>query len=101
MTKKQEDSNTEGISVSIMNKNPKKDPITYEIRTIQDICDSITSDNIDGFLKDFKMCLHTYLLMQGLNNAAIKEGTIPEGNKILMPSFKWIDDWKPKKTRKK
>lgn len=100
--KEQEDNKTtEEINVRIQNKNPKKDPITYHLRTIQDIADCVTSDNVKGFLKDFEICLHTLLLMKSLNNAAIQEGKIPTDTKILMPHIEWIDDWKPKRTRKK
>lgn len=66
---------------------------------MQDIANCITSQNIDGFLKDFEMCLRTYLLTKAITDASIKECRTPIGTTIKFLSFTWIDDWKPKKPK--
>lgn len=80
------------VKIAFQKKDPKPDPKSYRIETIADITKCVTSENIDGFLRDFEMVLRSYLLMKELNNAGIKEGTIPEGAEIEMPFFEWIDD---------
>ena len=86
----------EEIKVKIQNNNPKKKDVkTYEIATVQDMADCVTSENIEGFLQDLEMCLRSHILVKALTNAQISEGKLPPDFKILFPSFKWIDDWKP------
>jgi hypothetical protein len=86
----------EEIKVKIQNNNPKKKGVkTYEIATVQDMADCVTSENIEGFLQDLEMCLRTHILVKACTNAQISEGKLPPDFKILFPSFKWIDDWKP------
>ena len=83
------------IKVKIQNNNPKKKGVnTYEIATVQDMADCVTSENIKGFLIDLEGCLQSHILIKALTNAQISEGKLPPDFKILFPSFKWIDDWK-------
>jgi hypothetical protein len=90
----------EEIKVKIQNNNPKKKGIkTYEIVTVQDIADCVTSENIEGFLQDLEGCLRSHILVSALTNAHISDGKLPADCKILFPSFLWIDDWKPTKNK--
>lgn len=100
MTKEQEDNTQDLIQIRIQNKNPKKDPITYKLVTVQDIADCVTVDNIDGFLKDFRMCLESVLLMKLVYEEHKKKGEIPQDSKVIMPHIEWTDDWKPKRKKK-
>ncbi len=99
MTPEQE--NNGHIGFEIRNKNPIKNPKEYEIKTIEDIDNCVTRENIDGFLKDFEMVLRMHFLYNEILKAQIAEGKIPEGTTIPLVSFKWIDDWKRKKKKTK
>lgn len=80
------------FKIALMKKTAKEDAKSYQIRTVQDIADCVTDDNIEGFLHDFEFVLRCHILLKAINEAGIKEGKIPEGSKIELPSFEWIDD---------
>jgi hypothetical protein len=82
------------IEVAFMNKNPKENPISYHIETIQDIADCVTMENVDGFLTDFELSIKSYLLAKSLLEEQINKGEMPKDAKVKFPSFTWIDDWK-------
>lgn len=86
------DGHNDGLIFELKNKDPKENPITHEITSLQDIANAVTVENIDGFIVDFKGALLAYLL--------VKE-TVKESNpniELIFPSFTWTDDWKPQKT---
>lgn len=87
---------TGNIEIKLQNNDPKDNPKSYQISTLQDIADCVTPENITGFLKDFEGCLRSYHLMQAILKAAVDEGRMEE-SKLEFPSFTWIDDWKPEK----
>jgi galactitol-specific phosphotransferase system IIB component len=70
------------ILVSMMKKNPKPDAKSYQISTIQDMINAVTSENIDSFLKDFENVLRVGIIF--------KENS--PTNSLAFPSFEWIDD---------
>lgn len=76
------------IIIGIQNQDAKPDPQIYRIKTLQDIADCVTDENIKGFLIDFELTLRTYFLVK-----SISEETNP-GYKINFPEFEWIDDHK-------
>lgn len=76
------------LQINIQNQNPIPDPKTYTIRTLQDIADCVTSENIEGFLQDFELTLRSYLFIK-----SVSEETNP-GYKVNFPEFGWIDDHK-------
>ncbi len=90
---------TAKIEVAFMNKNPKENPISYHIKTIQDIADCVTIDNIEGFLIDFELSLKSYLLAKAVLDEKIEKGEVPNDAKVKFPSFTWIDDWKPNQNK--
>lgn len=100
MTPEQEETN-DLIKFKITNNNPIKNPKQYEIKTIEDIFNCVTHENIKGFMTDFEMMLMSYLLMDALIKAQISDGKLPEGTKTPIPTFTWIDDWKRKKKKTK
>lgn len=55
----------------------------HDIKTIEDIVNTVNEDNIENFLKDFSTWLDVRLSIKGtpLENAMIDSDT-----------FKWIDD---------
>lgn len=88
------------IQFKLQNLNPKKNPVSYNIETLQDIADCITNENYEGFLVDFEACLLSVLLMKSTIKGLVDEGKIPDDTKVEFPKFTWIDDWKPKRKRK-
>lgn len=73
------------LEFKLKNSDPKSNPVTHEISTIQDILNCVNSDNISGFLTDFEGLLRSYILAK----------SIDKGVFVQLP-FKWIDDWKVK-----
>lgn len=79
--------------VKIQKKNPKKNPKTYTVETVQDIFNLVTEKNINRFMKEFKMGLKTGIELRKLVTViAKKDGVEPSVNVLDMPSFTWIDD---------
>ena len=59
----------------------------HKIKTIQDIIDVVTEDNIDNFMKDFRGFIDAYIAMKGFSDAAV--GTdVP----MSVATLTWIDD---------
>ena len=65
----------------------------YKIKTIEDITDVITEDNLEYFLKDFKNFLESYLFAKQLINSLEEDEGVKKSEKIAS-SFTWIDDKK-------
>jgi hypothetical protein len=82
------------MSIELKNLNPKEDAITYKIETVKDIIKCVTSENVEGFLKDFEGFLHSILLMKSLDEQIIKEANLPIESLIECTYFEWTDDWK-------
>jgi hypothetical protein len=83
----------EELIISIKNANPKKGAAqTYDIRTLQDITDCVTSENIEGFLVDFECVLRAHILIRALTAEKAQKGEIHEDSIIVFESFEWIDD---------
>jgi len=89
------------INFKLQNKNPKKNPVSYQIETMQDIANCVTIDNIDGFMIDFEASVRSFLLFKSIKDDLVSKGELPPGSEIQFPSFEWIDDWKPKRKRNK
>jgi hypothetical protein len=83
------------IEFKISNLNPKENPTTYEIKTLQDIGNCITNENLAGFIKDLEICLASFLLYKALIKEGIDKGEVSPDTEVTFPSMKWIDDWKP------
>jgi hypothetical protein len=88
----QKNTEKETFKIGFMKKDPKPNAKSYQIKTVQDIMDCVTSENVDQFLTDFEMVVRSCLMMKMINEDGIKAGIIPEGHKIDFPSFEWIDD---------
>lgn len=89
---KEETSDKEGmIKLEITKKNPKKNAKSYHIETVQDIFNVINSKNINKFIREFKIVLHSGLLLKACNENFTKEGKYPKQD-ILFRYFEWIDD---------
>lgn len=73
-------------------KNPKSDAKTYRIETVQDILNAVNSENIDKFIHEFEVTLHSAMLLRAINDGLKKEGKVPEDAEIKFTHFDWIDD---------
>jgi hypothetical protein len=95
----------EMYGLHIQNKKKRKlkkgesDYPQYEFRTVSEIFDALTKENINRFFRDFKTGMSVSVHMRDLTVAiakdlATKDGVeLPELGKVIeMPSFTWIDD---------
>ncbi len=57
---------------------------SHKIKTIQDISNVVTSENIDNFLKDFEGVLRGHILLKSVANST--------ESKIEFGEFEWTDD---------
>lgn len=72
----------------ILKKNPKKNAKFYELVTVQDIYAILTEENINKFMREFKIGMKVSVAMRDLMIAkGIKSEDVPK-----MESFTWIDD---------
>lgn len=63
----------------------------HEIKTVQDMIDCTTEDNLDAFLKDLKTVIHSaHSLQKIFDNMAINEGV--QRIRVTSEGFTWIDD---------
>ncbi len=80
-------SNKDGkVYFQINKQNPKPNPCTFHIETVQDIFDATNIDNVDKFLSEFKMVLCSGYLLR----ATAAAENLPD--EIKLPSFEWTDD---------
>lgn len=74
----------------------KQPPRTENIRTLQDIANAVTPENIDNFIKDFEGVLKTYLIMVTFMKARMDFE--PDGLKntdlVEFHGLYWTDDGK-------
>lgn len=63
----------------------------HEIKTVQDMIDCTTEDNLDAFLKDLKTVIQSaHSLQKIFDNMAINEGV--DRVRVTSEGFTWIDD---------
>lgn len=85
------------FSIMIQKKNPKKNPLTHKIETVQDIFDAVNEKNLNRFIKDFKQGLQVAMATRSLIESIAKEqglslNHVKETDVLKMPSFTWIED---------
>lgn len=72
----------------------------YKFKTIEEIFDALTPENMNRFFKDFKTGMSagvhlrtiTYLIAKDLAEKDGKELEAQEKDVLKMPEFNWIDD---------
>jgi len=79
------------MEIKVTNNDPIENAKTYTIWTIQDMVNSLTSDRIDGFMKDFEIGLRSIVMANDIARA------VSEQNLIAHPMI-WTDDHKPTTT---
>lgn len=81
------------FGIKIQKKNPKPNPTTYRIETMQDMFDMLNKKNFNRFFKEFKTGMKVAVEFRELAKAVCKSQGQEVGDDILkMPSFTWIDD---------
>lgn len=81
------------IEFRVRKKKPKPNAKSYDLVTIQDIFDATNCDNVDGFLKEFKIILHSLYLVRAVIENSIAEGKAPKDTKMPpVGILKWTDD---------
>jgi hypothetical protein len=81
-------------------KKGETDYPQYEFKTIEDIFNALTPENMNRFFKDFKTAMAASVHLRELTYLIAKEKVKKEGvelemkpqDAIKMPSFTWIDD---------
>lgn len=76
------------MEIKVTNQNPIENAKTYTIWTLQDMVNSLTSDRIDGFMKDFEIALRTAVISNDIAR------TVSDKNLSINPMI-WIDDHQP------
>jgi len=66
------------------NPDPKPNPTTYAFTTIAEMTAALTWDNLEGFIKDFRITVAHMLAYKDLDPSC------------RMETLNWIDDWKTK-----
>ena len=73
----------------------------YQIKTVQDMLDCVTKENIDNFMIDLRGVIDTYIAFKGLTKTIAEvEGLPPELAEVSSEGYIWIDDGKHEKTVK-
>jgi len=70
-----------------------KEPKEYKIETLQDIVNTVTVDNIDDYLADFRGFLLGYMSAKAISDM-VYELSDKKPEPVPINSFKWIDDGK-------
>lgn len=76
----------------IKKKNPKPNAVTYELKTIEDIFEAVSHDNVDSFLREFEILIRMSLLSRSIIEEQIKEGKLPADAKLQLKGMTWTDD---------
>jgi hypothetical protein len=67
----------------------------YEIKTMQDVLNCVTMDNIDNFLVDFRYYIESAIAIQNIGKAICEAENIPKKlSDVTTDGFTWIDDGK-------
>lgn len=66
---------------------------TYKLKTVEDIANAVTLDNVDRFVDDFRMWLGHVLAHRGTKKILLK-GKYAYFGEIDITSLTWIDDGK-------
>lgn len=81
------------LRIGIMKKKPKKNPVTYELKTVGDIFNMLNDKNINKFMREFKTGMQVSIAARELMKSIVEKDGVPWDNDLMqMPSFTWIDD---------
>lgn len=71
------------------NKTKEKINKTYEIKTIQELCEVVTNENVEDLIKDIAAFLRLIAPIMALSRLT------GEKNGVVVEKFTWKDDHKP------
>jgi len=73
----------------------------YQIKTMQDVFNCVTMDNINNFIIDFRGVIETYIAFRNLSKTIGEVEGLPPGlAEVSSEGYTWIDDGKHDKTVK-
>lgn len=80
------------FKISVTKANPKPDAPTYTVKTIAELFDIVTTENVERLAADLKTALGVHAHMMNVVRA-IAEMSDDESKKLgSVPEFTWIDD---------
>jgi len=78
------------IYIQANKKDPKPNPVTYELSTVSEIFDAVTEENIERLLEAFAQSLRFGMATREI--AMALSVTEVNSGKLAMEKFIWIDD---------
>jgi len=64
----------------------------HDLKTIQDIVDVVSEDNIDNFMVDFRGFLDGFIALQNIGKLVLDEDDVEIDHRVKVGSLIWIDD---------